>query len=159
MTYLLDSNVLVALTVEDHVHHVAANRSWTETDEAFATCPITQGALLRLLIREGLAGASAAQVLGQITAHPRHTFWPDAVSYETTDLAQVLGHTHVTDTYLVALARHQGSRLATFDRDLGLAAPDTATIIPSTSATLRRGHDYSARPTINVAPCASISPS
>jgi hypothetical protein len=128
--YLLDSNVLIALIVEDHVHHVAAARWWTESDEAFATCPITQGALLRLLIRQGLTGTIAAQVLGRITAHPRHTFWPDAVSYETIDLTRVLGHAHVTDAYLVALARHKRSRLATFDRDLALAAPDCATLIP-----------------------------
>jgi len=129
VTYLLDSNVLIALTVEDHVHHVAAARWWTDKDEPFATCPITQGALLRLLIREGLASTFAARVLGQITAHPRHTFWPDAISYETIELARVFGHADVTDTYLVALARHQRSRLATFDRELAQEASDIATLI------------------------------
>jgi toxin-antitoxin system PIN domain toxin len=130
VTYLLDSNVLIALTVEDHVHHVAAARWWTDKDDPFATCPITQGAFLRLLIREGLASTFAAQVLGQITAHPRHIFWAHVISYDTTDLACLLGHAHVTDTYPVALARHQGARLATLDRDLALAASDAATLIP-----------------------------
>lgn len=129
MTHLLDSNVLIALTVEDHVHHMPAMRWWTRSAEPFATCPITQGALLRLMIREGLVSELAARVLNQLTSHPRHAFWPDAFSYETIDLARVLGHAQVTDTYLVALARHHGARLATFDRELALEAPDIATLI------------------------------
>ena len=53
MTVLLDSNVLIALVVQDHVHHRAAERWFVDLDEPFATCPITQGALVRLVLREG----------------------------------------------------------------------------------------------------------
>ncbi len=63
MTYLLDSNVLIALAVADHVHHQAVRRWWEAGAEPFATCPITQGALLRLLIREGMSAADAQHVL------------------------------------------------------------------------------------------------
>lgn len=52
MTCLLDGNLLVAMVVADHVHHGTANE-WFGRSRAFATCPITQGTLLRLLIREG----------------------------------------------------------------------------------------------------------
>ncbi|MGH7643001.1 MAG: hypothetical protein ACRENX_08330 [Candidatus Dormibacteria bacterium] len=59
MTHLPDGNVLTALAVEDHVHHLAATHWWTSTVRLVATCPITQGTLLRLLVRQGLEGRQA----------------------------------------------------------------------------------------------------
>ena len=53
MTVLLDANVLMALLIDDHVHHQAAENWFTGMTRGFATCPITQGSLMRLLIREG----------------------------------------------------------------------------------------------------------
>ena len=58
MTVLLDANVLIALLVEDHVHHGAAENWFTGMSGNFATCPITQGSLIRLLIREGPSSSS-----------------------------------------------------------------------------------------------------
>lgn len=130
MTHLLDSNVLVALAVDDHVHHRAATGWWVGTDEPFATCPITQGALLRQLIRQGLGNGEAARVLHLLTQHQRHAFWPDAIGYDAVDLTQVIGHGQVTDTYLAALARHRKGRLATFDQALAHRAADVATLVP-----------------------------
>ncbi|MHB1576469.1 MAG: TA system VapC family ribonuclease toxin [Candidatus Dormibacteria bacterium] len=132
MTHLLDSNVLVALAVLDHVHHGAAARWWGASDEPFATCPITQGALIRLLMREGLDAGAAKRVLGLLTGHVRHTFWPDDIGYDSIDLTRVLGHAHVTDSYLAALARHRQAKLATFDRGLAREAPGVVTLIPVT---------------------------
>ena len=59
MTVLLDANVLIALLVEDHVHHAAAENWFTGMSGNFATCPVTQGSLVRLLIREGQSAAAA----------------------------------------------------------------------------------------------------
>ena len=59
MTVLLDANVLIALLVDDHVHHAAAENWFAGLDGNFATCPVTQGSLLRLLIREGQPTATA----------------------------------------------------------------------------------------------------
>jgi len=94
-----------------------------------ATCPITRGAWLRRLVREGLEVTQAVSVLHQFTSHPRHRFWSDAVGCDTVDLSQLFGHGHVTDAYLVALARNQGGRLATFDRDLAKRAPHVTSLI------------------------------
>lgn len=127
---LLDCNVLVALAVEDHVHHSAASSWWSSGAGPFATCPITQGALLRLLIREGLPTELAVHALGQLTGHPRHIFWPDSLGYHGIDLAAVFGHGQVTDAYLIALAGHNQGRLVTFDRDLARHAPATALLLP-----------------------------
>jgi toxin-antitoxin system PIN domain toxin len=129
MTHLLDSTVLVARAVEDHVHHSAAARWWTASGEPFATCPVTQGALLRLLLRERVESEQAARALHLLTGHPHHIFWPGAIGYDAVKLTRVLGPGQVTDAYLVGLTRHPGARLATFDRDLAQEAADVATLV------------------------------
>jgi uncharacterized protein len=63
VTVLLDANVFIALLVDDHVHHTAAENWLAGMPGNFATCPITQGSLLRLLLREGQSAATARAVL------------------------------------------------------------------------------------------------
>ncbi len=125
--YLLDANVLVALVSSAHVHHAAAQRWFAASDCPFATCPITQGTLLRLLIRLGeVAPATAVDVLAKLAAHPRHRFWPDALGYAEVSMRGVLGHRQVTDAYLAALARHHRGKLVSFDRGLVALHTDVA---------------------------------
>jgi hypothetical protein len=128
---LADSNLLIALTVEDHVHHSEA-RAWFEhhTDE-LATCPITQGALLRFLVREGVGAREAMGVLHQIQSLPQHVFWADEINFDMSVLAGVIGHRQVTDSYLVTLAHHFDGHLATLDRGLAALHPQAALLIPS----------------------------
>jgi toxin-antitoxin system PIN domain toxin len=117
--HLLDSNLLVALVSDGHVHHAAAQRWFAAQAQPFATCPITQGTLLRLLIRLGeVPPATAVRVLAALVAHPRHRFWPDVLGYLEISWRGVMGHRQVTDAYLAALARHHGGKLASFDRGL-----------------------------------------
>lgn len=125
MADLLDGNVLVALVNPSHIHHAAA-RAWFAAGHApFATCPITQGTLLRLLMRIGeLPAAAALQVLHGVTAHARHRFWPDTLPYAEIDWRGVMGHRQVTDAYLAALARKRRARLVTFDAGLAALQPD-----------------------------------
>ena len=131
MTRLLDANVLVALVVPDHVHHGAAE-AWLATDDRpFATCPVTEGMLVRLLVREGAGAAAATAVLAAVARHPRHAFWPADLPYAHADLRRVDGHRQVTDAYLAALARAHGGRLATFDRALAALHPDVVELVPS----------------------------
>ena len=85
MTVLLDANVLMALLIDDHVHHQAAENWFVGMTGGFATCPITQGSLMRLLIRESQSAQG------------------------------IVGHRQVTDAYLAQLARAHRVRLATFD--------------------------------------------
>lgn len=128
MTTLLDANVLIALVVADHVHHDAAE-SWLTQGASFATCPVTEGSLVRLLVREGQPAAVAQRVVAAVAADPRHEFWPDILSYRDVSLKGVIGHRQVTDAYLAQLARDRGGRLATFDRGLVTAHPDVAELV------------------------------
>jgi toxin-antitoxin system PIN domain toxin len=132
VTALLDGNVLIALTVEDHVHHQPAE-DWmaAQPDRLFATTPITQGTLLRLLIRNGIAADDAIELLEATTVHPNHRFWTDDVPYDSAVVSGVIGHRQVTDAYLAAQARLRTGRLATFDAGLAAAHPDVVELIPT----------------------------
>jgi toxin-antitoxin system PIN domain toxin len=129
MTVLLDGNLLVALTVADHVHHEPARRWFGKVGGAFATNPITQGTLLRLLIRNGLDAGAALAVLRGVTGHARHQFWPADRSFDPEALRGVIAHRQVTDGYLAAQARDRAGRLATFDRGLAVTHPDVVDVI------------------------------
>ncbi len=130
MTVLLDANVLIALLVEDHVHHRAAEDWFVGLSGNFATCPITQGSLMRLLIREGQPASAAQEILTGTTADPRHEFWPDDVRYTDVPTQGIIGHRQVTDAYLAQLARARGSRLATFDQGMAKLHHDVAELVP-----------------------------
>jgi hypothetical protein len=128
-TYLLDANVLIALTVEEHEHHERV-ATWMRGVARVALCPIVEGALVRFLVRVGESVSVASEVLRLLHANPNCTFWPDSVTYAQADLSGVLGHRQVTDAYLVALvASHPEARLATLDRALAQLCPDVADLI------------------------------
>lgn len=128
---LLDGNVLVALSDAAHVHHGAAVRWFIALDAPFATCPLTQGTLLRMLLQfkavRDVAGAMG--FLQQFTAHPKHRFWPDSLPYAAISWAGVFGRHQLTDVYLAALARHHAGRLATFDQALAALHVDIAELL------------------------------
>jgi toxin-antitoxin system PIN domain toxin len=129
VTVLLDANVLIALLVEDHVHHVSAEAWFAGRADGFATCPITQGSLIRLLVREGQTAAAAVSVLRDVAANPRHEFWPDDFAYTDVPTVGIIGHRQVTDAYLAQLARAHAARLATFDQALAKLHADVADLV------------------------------
>jgi uncharacterized protein len=129
VTVLLDANVLIALVVEDHVHHEVAESWLAGSDQQFASCPSTQGSLVRLLVREGQPAATATAVLSALSEDPRHEFWSDNISYRDLTMKGVIGHRQVTDAYLAHLARAYKGRLATFDQGLAVLHPDIAELI------------------------------
>ena len=132
MTVLLDANVLIALLVDDHVHHAAAENWFADLSGNFATCPVTQGSLMRLLLREGQSAAAARAVVNQTMASPRHEFWPDDVPYADVPVQGIVGHRQVTDAYLAQLARSRRARLATFDQAMAKLHHDVADLVPTT---------------------------
>lgn len=125
---LLDANVLIALVVRDHEHHMDASQ-WFANQEAVALCPIVEGALVRMLLRMGESAATAKRLLDGLYASGKVEFWAENVSYAAVDLERVIGHRQVNDAYLVALAASNDARLATFDRGLATLAPSGVELI------------------------------
>jgi toxin-antitoxin system PIN domain toxin len=130
VTLLLDANVLIALVVPEHIHHEAAERWFPTTGGDFSTCPMTQGSLIRLLLREGQTTGTALRALEELVSMAGHQFWPDELSYADVSMTGVIGHRQVADAYLAALARRRQGRLATFDAGLAALHADVAELVP-----------------------------
>lgn len=101
--YLLDGNVLVELADQAHVHHENVLRWFLAGKVRFATCPTTQGALMRMLVRfQSVAPVNeAVMFLKKFSEHPARSFWPDSMSYEAISWRGVLEQRQVADAYLV----------------------------------------------------------
>ena len=125
--WLLDANVLIALTQAAHVHHTEAHRWFGQLPRRrWATCALTQLAFVRLTSNANVVGhavspAEALQALEAMTASSQHDYWADAsapLACATLNSAAVVGHRQVTDAYLLGLAATRDARLATLDRGL-----------------------------------------
>jgi toxin-antitoxin system PIN domain toxin len=130
--YLLDASVLIALAWPEHSAHERAGRWFAHHAQAgWATCPITQAALVRILSNpafseRALTPSKALQVLIRNAKLPGHRFWSDSIDVREAmeRMPSVLaGHRQITDAYLVALAIHNRGKLATMDRRILQFAP------------------------------------
>jgi uncharacterized protein len=129
--YLRDVNVLSALIDPSHLQHDEAHDWFSRVGKrSFATCPITENGLLRIVGHPkypnspGPPSAVAAS-LAAIRAPPGHHFWPDNISIADdahVEMALLSSHSRVTDSYLLALAKAHGGRLASMDRRLAVDA-------------------------------------
>ncbi len=143
---LLDVNVLVALFDSDHVHHDIAHDWFADNRSAgWASCPVTENGLLRVLANPKYGSPVSAlpalvDLLRKFTANSRHTFWSGAVSLgdrKRFNPSFIRGHAQITDVYLLGVAHANGGCLATFDRGIPLAAvvgarPETLAIVSAT---------------------------
>jgi toxin-antitoxin system PIN domain toxin len=101
---LLDVNVLVALFDPAHLHHDAAH-AWFESNHKgqWATCPLTENALVRVLSNPAYPGRrtaaeDAAARLRSFCSAREHVFWPDSIS--------------IRDSVQLPLESHSGSSSA-----------------------------------------------
>ncbi len=131
--WLCDVNVLVALALTTHVHHRPAHEALARHTGTWATCPMTEAALLRLLLDPRVAGRSfttgeVLRVASGMRTHPRWRWIADDTSLAAAaiDTTGLRGHRQVTDFHLVNLARVNGAQLVTFDAAIqaGLSPPD-----------------------------------
>jgi toxin-antitoxin system PIN domain toxin len=123
--HLLDVNVLVALLWPAHDDHQKAQKWFGRNANAgWATCPLTQGALVRILSnpafsRDAVSPHEALKLLAMNLKHPAHHFWADDITLN--DAIQLLGtrlvgHQQITDAYLLGLALHRKGKLVTMDK-------------------------------------------
>lgn len=123
--FLLDVNVVIALLDPAHVLHNRAH-VWfaAKGHQAWATCPLTENGVLRIVGHPRYPNcpgspAAVAELLGSFTKLPGHAFWSDDISLldsERINTARLLDSSHVTDSYLLALALSHKGQLATFNR-------------------------------------------
>ncbi len=125
--FLIDINVLIALIDPAHIQHDRAHEWFAASGKkAWATCPLTENGVLRIVGHARYpnypgAPAVVAELLTALCGLPGHDFWPDDITLldaGRVDRGRLLDSAQVTDTYLLALARAHGGQLATFDQRL-----------------------------------------
>jgi uncharacterized protein len=139
MQSLLDTSVLIALLDAAHVHHHLATQ-WLSgnTEQGWASCPITLNGCIRILSQptypNRLPMETVVQGLALAMAHPQHLFWADDVNPVGTPTAMgLINWSHLvrpaqlTDAYLLALAVQRAGRLVTLDKGITLACVRGAT--------------------------------
>jgi len=130
--YLLDVNVLMAISWPDNANHSAAQRWFRDHMKAgWATCPMTQAAFIRLssnrsVTENALHPSAAITLLERNSQNDYHEFWSDNLTF--TDAVapfrgRIIGHQQITDAYLLGLAIRKKARLVTFDKAIAALLP------------------------------------
>ena len=131
--YLLDVNVLVALSWPTHESHQRVERWFANhARQGWATCPITQAGFVRILSnrsfsQDALTVADAIRLLASNLQHSEHLFWPNELSlYQAVSPfgKRLVGHQQITDAYLLGLAQHRKGKLATLDTSVATLLPE-----------------------------------
>ncbi|WP_448950360.1 TA system VapC family ribonuclease toxin [Labrys neptuniae] len=130
-TFLLDTNVLIALIDPTHIDHDAVHL-WFKREgrSSWATCPMTENGVLRIVGNPKYPNSPgspvlAADILERLCNLPGHVFWNDDISLldgRYVNASEILTPNQVTDTYLLALAVSHHGTLATLDRRLSAKA-------------------------------------
>jgi uncharacterized protein len=122
-TYLLDVNLLLALSDPMNVHHDPAHRWFAETGHlSWATCPITENGFVRVASHPRYPNrpgnpAAVLSLLRQLCSLEGHHFWAADISIQDVlPHDSIVSHNQLTDIYLLGLAVHNRGRLATLDQ-------------------------------------------
>lgn len=125
---LLDVNVLVALCDGNHIHHSTA-AMWfaTHAEDGWASCPLTQNGIVRIMSGTKYPNRKTipemAAILQPMLAKSFHRFWPDDLSILDESAfthKHLIGSGQITDSYLLALAVKNGGRFLTLDGGVAL---------------------------------------
>jgi uncharacterized protein len=126
-TYLLDVNLLLALTDPMHIHHESAHRWFVKKgQQAWATCPVTENGFIRIASHPNYPNrpgdlAAVLSIFRQLREVSGHHFWPDDLSIlQILQSDPIIPHAQITDVYLLGLAVHKRGKLATFDQRIPL---------------------------------------
>ena len=127
--YLLDINLLLALTDPMHVSHEPAHQWFAgKGEQAWATCPLNENGFIRIAShpkypnRPGDVPA-VFSILRQLCEATGHHSWPEDLSIlEILEPDAIITHAQITDVYLLGLAVRNKGKLATLDRRIPVDA-------------------------------------
>ena len=108
--YLLDINVLLALSDPMHLHHEPSHQWFAE--KGHSKYPNRPGDV-----------PFVSSILSQICETPGHHFWANDLSIlEMLKPDAIVTHNQITDLYLLGLALHYGGKLSTLDKRIPVDA-------------------------------------
>ncbi|MBL8311953.1 MAG: VapC toxin family PIN domain ribonuclease [Burkholderiales bacterium] len=120
---LYDVNLLIALYDPLHARHDDAHK-WHRTHGAkgWASCPLTQNGLMRIMSQPRYANpqplAQLVHAVREFSGDATHQFWPDDISLASVGVLHdgaIMTAGALTDLYLLALAVRHSGRLITLD--------------------------------------------
>jgi toxin-antitoxin system PIN domain toxin len=127
--YLLDVNLLLALSDPMHIHHESAHRWFAEKgQQSWSTCPITENGFIRIASHPSYPNrpgdvTAVVDIFRQLCEAPGHRFWPEDLSIlQILESDAIITHAQITDVYLLGLAVHKRGKLATLDQRIPTAA-------------------------------------
>lgn len=128
--YLLDVNVLIALTQSDHAHHQVVTQWFDNLGAEWGMCAFSEAGFLRISTNPkvgNLTVEEATEILAALAAHSSNRFWPVAASWTSVTAPfseRIFGHKQITDAYLLGLAVQDNGVLVTLDKKIQyLAGP------------------------------------
>jgi toxin-antitoxin system PIN domain toxin len=124
-SYLLDVNLLIALTDPEHIGHLPAI-AWHRQigDARLLLCPITESGFVRLSTMPSVGGRTMSESLARLRAIaalpncenlPIEHSWLELIQPLT---ARLHGYRQVTDALLLGLAIRNQAILVTLDRSI-----------------------------------------
>lgn len=132
MRALFDVSALIALLHLQHTFHRAAFDWWiVNSGNGWASCPITENGLLRIMSNPRYSAfvrfsvGEVGELLNRFVTNSDHQFWPDDISLvdkRTFKSDAILGPLQITDAYLLGLAAKNKGRLVTFDQSISTSA-------------------------------------
>lgn len=137
--HLLDVNALIALIDPTHVHHDRAHDWFAKGgSDDWLSCPTTQNGLVRIVSSPRYSNAVtspaiAVKSLQSLVRVGKHRFVADRLSVLDPlhfQVGKLRSSGQLTDSYLLALAKAEGAKLATFDtRLVPDAVPDGEAVV------------------------------
>jgi len=128
-TYLLDVNLLLALSDPMHIHHQSVHRWFAEKGhQSWATCPLTENGFIRIASHPNYPNrpgdvTAVLDIFRQLSEAPGHHFWPEDISIlQILESDAIITHVQITDVYLLGLAVHKTGKLATLDQRIPVDA-------------------------------------
>jgi len=126
--YLLDVNVLIALSEPEHSHHQLVMNWFQTPDLDWGVCAFSEAGFLRVTTDPKVGFHTipdATLVLRELAHHPGYRYWPITTGWA--DLTapfrdRVFGHQQITDAYLLGLAVRRNAILVTLDRAIQFMA-------------------------------------
>jgi toxin-antitoxin system PIN domain toxin len=131
--YLLDVNVLIALTEQNHAHYKKAMEWFDNSRPDWGLCAFSEAGYLRITSNPNLGGHSVGEaeiVLEALIRRHSYRYWPITGSWSSLVAPfaeRIYGRQQITDAYLLGLAIKENGVLVTLDKAIRyMAGPQCA---------------------------------
>ena len=120
--YLLDVNILIALTEQGHMHHRTAMKWFNTPGLDWGLCAFSEAGLLRVTANSNVGKVSvweASEILKALKKHSGYCYWPITADWSVLVKPfreRIYGHQQITDAYLLGLAIKEDGVLVTLDK-------------------------------------------